>query len=189
MSALWRNRLPIKTGRIGNSLCSFALVILAALAACATSPLRWQQLPRQVINDTAFRHYATVTRVDGSTRHMLIDEATLRHWQPGQPMPTNTLIVMQTWLTDTESTGFTKHMQADGNFSYGAFNPTQPNFATRVDNTCASCHEVSEDVPGTFTLPMLNAAVAQGWPMLTQCNRAGRIPCEAHVYHNFVPEN
>ena len=169
-------------------------IALLILSACTAPPYSqsaspsWQHLPQRVINGTTFRHYTTVSRSDGSARHMIIDEFILQHWQPGQPLPHGALIVMQTWPTPSvESASFTKHVEADGAFSYGSFVPAQPNFVTHADNNCASCHEVSADKHGTFTQLMLNAAVTQGRLMTAQCNRAGRIPCEDEIYSHFVP--
>ena len=190
MSQFFKNLLSVPVNRKGTNRQAFARGMCAmacvALSSC-TAPPNWQQLPQRIIHHTAFRHYASVSRSDGSIRHMLIDEATLQHWQPGHPLPKNALIVMQTDLTPgRETTNFTKHMEADGYFTYGSFNPITPNLATGIDNTCASCHDLSDDAAGTYTAPLLNAAIVQGQLMTTYCDRAGRIPCEREVYRNFV---
>lgn len=157
-------------------------------ATTPTSIALWQRLPQQTIDGRAFRQYATVNRTDGTYRTMYIDEATLAAWVEGQPLPEGALFVMETYLTPgNESTNFIKALGADGRFIYGSFSPSRPLFATRADNSCTSCHRSSIDLPGTFTLPMLEAAVAQGLVMGTTCDQGGRTPCGPETYEQFSP--
>jgi hypothetical protein len=145
-------------------------------------------LPQQTIDGRTFRHYATVNRTDGTYRMMFIDESTLAAWVEAQPLPEGALFVMETYLTpDNESTNFIKALGADGRFTYGSFSPNRPLFVTRADNSCTSCHRASVDPAGTFTLPMLQAAVAQGLVMGTTCDQSGRTPCGPETYEQFSP--
>jgi len=146
----------------------------------------WQTLPQQMIDGVAFRHYATVNRTDGTYRQMFIDEATLSTWTPGQPLPVESFLVMETYYSpQVESTNFTKAMSIDG-FHYGSFSPSRPSFTTQPDNSCAACHGRAEDAAGTFTLAMLTAARQTGAVATTLCDQGGRTPCTAEVYREFV---
>ena len=162
--------------------------MLSGLSACMTSSHpTWQHLPPRTIGGKTFRQYATVNRIDGTVRETFVDEATLGRWRPGQALPANTLILMQVISATSAATGglstsFTKRMDADGYFRYGQFEPTQPNFSTAPNRECEACHIVSADTAGTFTMPLLNAAITRGQPLRIVCDRPGRLPCEDEMY-------
>jgi hypothetical protein len=160
----------------------------APTSLAGESAENWARLTQQIINDIAFRQYATVQRSDGSYRQMFIDERTLTRWLPSQPLPQDTLIVMETFLTPgEETTNFTKHLEADGEFTYGSFSPARPSFATRRDTSCIACHRLSVDKAGTFTLPLLRGAVTDGVLMTARCDQSGRTPCGPETYRTMVP--
>ena len=157
-----------------------------ALGQNTTAPA-WQRLPLQTIGDRAFRQYATVSRTDGTYRQMFIDEAALRAYRAGQPLPDKTFIVMETYYgPNQESTNFSKELKGNG-FQYGSFSPGRPSLSTRTDITCSACHGGAKDERGTFTLPMLEAAARQGQVMTTRCDQGGRSPCGPEVYERFTP--
>ena len=144
------------------------------------------RLPRQVINDRGFRQYARVERTDGTYRLMFIDEASIAAFARDGTLPEGAFIVMETYYSpNVESTNFTKERRSE-RWQYGSFSPERPTFGTRPDPSCQACHTTSSRaVGGTFTLPMLEAAVRQGRVMTTTCDRGGRTPCQASVYENF----
>jgi hypothetical protein len=148
----------------------------------------WELLPQQMISEVAFRHYATVNRVDGTYRQMFINEQALQAWQVGNPLPEGTFIVMETYYSpNVESTNFTKQLNATDGFHYGSFSPNNPSFEVRQNMSCTQCHQASTDPNGTFTLPMLAQAIETGEVMQTLCNNSGRTPCDADTYLNSTP--
>jgi hypothetical protein len=154
-------------------------------SAAITDYETWMQLPQQEIDGVLFRHYATVHRTDGTYRQMFITEETLSNWQQSEALPSDAFIVMETYYTpEVESTNFTKLLTED-EFHYGSFSPNRPNFDTRPNNSCMSCHSGAADALGTFTLPMLQAAVNEGLVTQTLCDRSGRTPCGDEVYEQF----
>jgi hypothetical protein len=159
---------------------------VTVMATSDGSLANWESLPQQIIDGRAFRHYATVSRSDGTYRQMYIDEAALETWELGQPLPEAAFIVMETYYSpEVESTNFTKQMTADG-FQYGSFSPERPTFNVRPNASCTSCHSGAVDPAGTFTLPMLARAVEDGRVAVTTCDRGGRSPCAADVYDDLV---
>jgi hypothetical protein len=174
---------------------AFPLVLVTPLSPTQVSEIitnsgdtpsnTWELLPQQMINEVAFRHYATVNRVDGTYRQMFINEQALQAWQAGSPLPEGTFIVMETYYSPiVESTNFTKQMTATDGFHYGSFSPNNPSFEVRQNMSCTNCHQASTDVNGTFTLPMLAQAIETGEVMQTLCNNSGRIACDADTYLN-----
>jgi hypothetical protein len=155
----------------------------------ASTSILWETLPQQTINDQSYRLYAVVTRTDGTYRHMYIAEQALSAYTPGEPLPLDTIFVMETYYApEVEGTNFTKRLTSQG-FEYGSFNPANPNLTTRRNSSCSACHRSAEDPSGTFTLPMLDAALVVGVPMITECNQSGRTPCDHDVYLNASEVN
>lgn len=146
----------------------------------------WQNLPQQIIEDRAFRHYATVSRTDGTYRQMFIDEIAIQGILEGTLMPENAFIIMETYYNpEQESTNFTKERKGNA-WDYGSFSPGRPSFETGGNLTCSMCHRGADSaVNGTFTSAMLRAALQEGQVMTTTCDRGGRSPCDASVYENF----
>lgn len=127
-------------------------------------------------------HYATVSRTDGSFRQMFVDEATIGSIQPGEPLPDGTLIVMETWYSaENVGTVFVKQKQS-GEWQYGSFNPTQPDYQMGFSNSCHSCHAPFPETDFTLTKPLLEAALETQNRQSAVCDRPGRTPCDPETY-------
>jgi hypothetical protein len=144
------------------------------------------RLPRQTIEGRLFRQYAKVERSDGTYRQMFISDSSLGEFAKTGTLPNETFVVMETYYTpNAESTNFTKQ-KSGSRWLYGSFSPSSPSFAVRPDPSCQGCHNsATPDVGGTFTLPMLRAAVQSGTVKTATCNRSGRTPCDAAAYETF----
>ena len=64
--------------------------------------------------DRQWIRYATVSRSDGSFRHMFVSPEDASRISPGQPLPEDTLIIMETWYSpQSPGTVFIKQNEAD----------------------------------------------------------------------------
>jgi hypothetical protein len=144
------------------------------------------RLPRQTIEGRVFRQYAKVERSDGTYRQMFVSDSSLAEFAKTGAVPEGAFFVMETYYTpNSESTNFTKQ-KSGSRWLYGSFSPNSPSFAVRPDPSCQGCHNSAiPTVGGTFTLPMLRAAVQSGTIKTTTCNRSGRTPCEPTDYEAF----
>jgi hypothetical protein len=144
------------------------------------------RLPRQTIEGRLFRQYATVERNDGSYRQMFIADSSLSEFAKTGIIPDEAFIVMETYYSpNVESTNFSKQ-KSGSRWLYGSFSPNSPSFAVRPDPSCQGCHNsATPTMGGTFTLPMLRAAVQSGTVKTATCNRSGRTPCEPTDYEAF----
>lgn len=145
----------------------------------AIAPSSWQT---QLKYDRSLIHYATVSRSDGSFRQMFVEESAIAAIQPGEPLPDDTLIVMETWYSpETVGIVFVKQKQ-DGEWLYGSFNPAQPDYQMSFSGSCHRCHAPFLETDFTLTKPLLEAALQTRQVQTALCNRPGRTPCEPATY-------
>jgi len=132
--------------------------------------------------DRSLIHYATVSRSDGSFRQMFVEESVVDAVHPGEPLPDNTLIVMETWYSpENVGTVFVKQKQ-DGEWLYGSFEPAQPNYQMSFSGSCHRCHAPFPATDFTLTKPLLEAALQTQQVQTAFCDRPGRTPCEPEIY-------
>jgi hypothetical protein len=145
----------------------------------AIAPSSWQP---QLKYDRNLIHYATVSRSDGSFRQMFVEKSVIDILQPGEPLPDNTLIVMETWYSpENVGTVFVKQKQ-DGEWLYGSFEPAQPNYQMSFSGSCHRCHAPFPNTDFTLTKPLLEAALQTQQVQMAFCDRPGRTPCEPVTY-------
>ncbi|NJN57841.1 MAG: cytochrome P460 family protein [Leptolyngbyaceae cyanobacterium SL_5_9] len=90
--------------------------------------------------------------------------------------------MMETWYSpETVGTVFVKQKQ-DGEWLYGSFNPTQPDYQMSFSGSCHRCHAPFPETDFTLTKPLLEAALQAQQVQTALCDRPGRIPCEPATY-------
>lgn len=168
---------------LSHTLNSYRSAVYQASSATTTSAEAtapsWQA---QLKYDRNLVHYATVSRSDRSFRQMFVEQDAIAAIQPGEPLPDNTLIVMETWYSpDSIGTVFTKQKQ-EGEWLYGSFNPAQPNYQMSFSGSCHRCHAPFSEADFTLTKPLLEVALQTQQVQTAFCDRAGRTPCEPEAY-------
>ena len=127
-------------------------------------------------------HYATVSRSDRSFRQMFIAASDVNRVEAGQPLPDNTLILMETWYSsESPGTVFIKQ-KLNGVWQYGSFSPTRPDYHVSERGSCHSCHSPFPETDFTLTKPLLEATLQTQQLQTAYCDRAGRIPCVPDAY-------
>lgn len=127
-------------------------------------------------------HYATVSRGDRSFRQMFIAASAVNRVEAGQPLPDNTLILMETWYSsEFPGTVFIKQ-KLNGVWQYGSFSPTRPDYHVSERGSCHSCHSPFPETDFTLTKPLLEATLQTQQLQTAHCDRAGRIPCTPEAY-------
>lgn len=172
--------LAIALSRTLNSYRSTAYQISSAPTASAEAIApSWQPQSKY---DRNLVHYATVSRSDGSFRQMFVEQDAVAAIEPGEPLPDNTLIVMETWYSpENIGTVFIKQKQ-EGEWLYGSFNPAQPNYQMSFSGSCHGCHVPFSATDFTLTKPLLEAALQTQQVQTAFCDRAGRTPCNPEAY-------
>ncbi|WP_227271483.1 cytochrome P460 family protein [Roseobacter weihaiensis] len=157
-------------------------LLIIALAALGIAAYAATSLPETDRYGEIFFAYAQVDRPNGTYRRMLVTPETIAAVRKGEPLPDGTRILMESYYSQGEvGTVFHKRKVA-GQWQYGSFSGSgEPNFATRPQASCISCHVTAAETDLTFTRPSLDAASQYGLSHFT-CDRGGRSPCEAHVY-------
>lgn len=155
---------------------AFALAVLGVAAFAATS------LPETERYGETYVTYAQVDRPDGIYRRMLVTPETIATVRAGEPLPEGTRILMESHYSPGD-VGIVFHKQkVDGQWQYGSFSGSdEPDFDTKPQASCVSCHARAAATDFTFTRPSLDAAPQNGLSHFI-CDRGGRSPCEAHVY-------
>ena len=129
-----------------------------------------------------WRHYATVSRRDGSFRQMFIAADQAERVVPGQRLPEDTLILMESWYSP-EAPGIVFIKQkVDGRWQYGSFSPGQPDYRVGDRGSCHSCHAPFPDTDFTLTKPLLEAALHTQQLQSAYCDLPGRSPCAPEAY-------
>jgi hypothetical protein len=166
-------------------LTSLPLPLAAPSHTIATSNAL-ERLPRQTLEGRTFRQYARVERNDGTYRLMFLDEVSFKDVARLGNIPDRATVVMETYYTQgKESTNFIK-TRIGGRWLYGSFSPSSPKLTTRPDPSCQNCHNTARrEHAGTFTLPLLRAAVNDGQVKTLNCERGGRTPCPAATYEQY----
>lgn len=132
--------------------------------------------------DRRWIHYATVSRSDRSFREMFVAAEDASRIQAGQPLPDNTLILMETWYSpESLGTVFIKQ-KLDGTWHYGSFSPTRPDYYVSNLHSCHRCHAPFPETDFTLTKPLLEAALQVRALQTAYCDRPGRTPCAPEAY-------
>lgn len=127
-------------------------------------------------------HYATVSRSDGSFREMFIAADNIDSIEVDQPLPNNTLILMESWYSpESLSTVFIKQ-KLSGTWQYGSFSPDNPGYRVSDRESCHRCHQPFSTTDFTLTKPLLAAALSTQKRQVAYCDRPGRQPCEPRAY-------
>lgn len=156
---------------------AIALVALGGVTAFAAT-----SLPETDKYGDIYVTYAQVDRPNGTYRRMLVTPETLAMVRTGEPLPNGTRILMESYYSPGEVGTVFHKRKVDGQWQYGSFpGSAAPNFETRPQASCISCHATAKAKDFTFTRPSLEAASLHGLSRFT-CNRRARSPCEAHVY-------
>lgn len=161
----------------------FCLAACAALPALAAAELQDEEPPRIDLGH-ALVHYATIARNDGSFRRFWVDQGSLDHGRPGEPLPDGARIAMETFYgPQNRSTVFVKEKRGT-QWLYGSFEPGKPDWTdTKAKTVCHACHmDAAEDL--TFTLPVIDRFRAKPDVVRFLCDAAGRVPCDAAVYQH-----
>ena len=159
-----------------QKLFAIALAVLGVAAYAATS------LPETESYGETHVTYAQVDRPNGTYRRMLVTPETLATVRAGEPLPDGTHILMESYYSPGK-VGIVFHKRkVDGQWQYGSFSGSgEPNFDTKPQASCISCHASAVATDFTFTRPSLEAASQNGLSHFT-CDRGGRSPCGAYVY-------
>ena len=126
--------------------------------------------------------YARVSRSDRSFRRMFIAADQVSLIEVGQPLPDNTLILMETWYTPASPGSVFIKQKLNGTWQYGSFSPAQPNYRVSDRGSCHSCHAPFPETDFTLTKPLLEAALQMQQLQTAHCDRAGRTPCAPEAY-------
>lgn len=128
-------------------------------------------------------HYATVARSDDTFRQMFIEVDAVERIEAGQPLPDETLILMESWYSpEAPGVVFIKQ-KLNGIWQYGSFNLTEPDYQVSDRGSCHSCHAPFPETDFTLTKPLLEAALQRQVLQTAYCDRPGRSPCTPEVYH------
>ncbi|MEM8813771.1 MAG: cytochrome P460 family protein [Pseudomonadota bacterium] len=125
--------------------------------------------------------YATVRRIDGSYRRMLIDPKVLARVAETGTVPDGTRILMETYYSPGQRSTVFHSMKRAGRWLYGSFNQST-DLAVRSQASCLTCHARAAETDFVFTLPSVKAAAEGLGTSDFQCDRGGRSPCGAEIY-------
>lgn len=154
------------------------LLLLVALMSAALA---------EGAHTVGYERYARVDRADGTYREMYIPTASAEALRKGEPMPTGTIIQMETYYSPGSlSTIFVKQWNGK-EWLWGSYSAGAPMPAFGPDMSCTSCHRRSAEVEGTYTKPMLDAYLKGAGEQVTTCDRSGRTPCGPEVYLSSRP--
>lgn len=126
--------------------------------------------------------YAMVSRSDDSFRRMFIAADQVSRIEAGQPLPDNTLILMETWYTPASPGSVFIKQKLNESWQYGSFSPAQPNYQVSDRGSCHRCHAPFPETDFTLTKPLLEAALQSQQLQTAYCDRAGRSPCAPEAY-------
>ena len=127
-------------------------------------------------------HYATVARSDDTFRQMFVEADAVERIEAGQPLPDETLILMESWYSpEAPSIVFIKQ-KLNGIWQYGSFNPAQPDYQVSDRSSCHSCHAPFPETDFTLTKPLLEAALQRQALQTAYCDLPGRSPCAPEAY-------
>lgn len=128
-------------------------------------------------------HYATVARSDDTFRQMFVDANAIERIDAGQPLPDETLILMESWYSPEAPSIIFIKQKLNGIWEYGSFNPAQPDYQVSNRDSCHRCHAPFPEIDFTLTNPLLEAALQRQAVQTAYCDRPGRSPCAPEAYH------
>jgi hypothetical protein len=144
-----------------------------------------------------FAHYMTVERIDGTTRHLYINQYALENMQAGEPLPEGTQLIIEAYdtmdtLTDDDLFPFI-HMSEKrdtwareeiassvtlNGWNFDTFETDTRNPSDENRSNCFTCHDTSAfDTDFVFSRPFINRYQQTGEVQRFYCNRADRLPC------------
>jgi hypothetical protein len=180
----------------GYAALLIAVMVLAALLPAET-PGRSSSMTLPETYRETFAHYLTVERIDGTTRHLYINQHALNTMQAGQPLPEGTQLIIEaydTTGTPTDDTLFPFiHMSEKrdnwpreeiaasvtlNNWNFETFEADTRRPSDENRSNCFTCHDTSAfDTDFVFSRPFIERYRQTGETQRIYCNRADRLPC------------
>lgn len=148
-------------------------------------------------------HYATIDRIDGTSRDLYISPQAIDAINNGLSVPERTLVLIEAFETSSEkgANGHLLRAAADpevhvaearstwqiadlaatsrvGDWNFGAFDGRDGSVVTETGlNDCFSCHEGASTRNFLFSEPLIEAFIETGEVQYVFCRRSGRSRC------------
>lgn len=160
------------------------LAAIGCLALLAATPFAAEQAGERTFRDYGrpFVHYATVTRPDGTTRRLFVDEPSARRFAREGFLADRTEILMET-LRPGETIPTVEYKRwKQGGWLFSSFRPDAPDWAARPEPVCEACHAAAAKRFEVFTHDSLRRFSTDGVVDRFHCAAPGREPCPESVY-------
>lgn len=125
--------------------------------------------------------YAQVDKAGDYLRRMFIEPAVAAQVGRNGELPDGTLLLMETWFGENQSTVFIRQKR-NGQWLSGSFAPDSPAFTVGLQTSCNNCHQRAESTDLTFTRPLLLRSIQQRAFQRIECDQPSFTPCDLSVY-------
>ncbi len=126
-------------------------------------------------------YYAEVDKAGNYFRRMFIDSASARIAANTGVLPSEALLVLETWFGSDQSTVYIRQKK-ENEWHSNSFSPSNPIYQVSLTASCNSCHATASVTDDAFTLPLLKKALARGAVQKITCKQPSFTPCDLSVY-------